>query len=234
MICIHSRRDFRPNNVNGCWNGANEVKYAAINAGPRFYNAFSSHVQGKAGTASLKRTSETGKILSVAKCVIYRITRLSKLGSGSGATIETWRAWRSPRLPLSVDTLVDPPISTKLIPRLPFPEIQWLRPGSHVQLACCLYSPFNLLPLAWRQAKDQMCQQDSKDSVFSTSLPFAPLECGFWEFRFKSQTLTLAVQLFGLRLNGEGCHWYEWLLQSLSTHWTSVEIGWGNTLGGFK
>ena len=50
MICIHSRRDFRPNNVNGCWNGANEVKYAAINAGPRFYNAFSSHVQGKAGT----------------------------------------------------------------------------------------------------------------------------------------------------------------------------------------
>ena len=120
MICIHSRRDFRPNNVNGCWNGANEVKYAAINAGPRFYNAFSSHVQGKAGTASLKRTSETGKILSVAKCVIYRITRLSKLGSGSGATIETRRAWRSPRLPLSVDTLVDPPISTKLIPRAPF------------------------------------------------------------------------------------------------------------------
>lgn len=39
MICIHSRRDFRPNNVNGCSNGANEVKYAEINAGPRFYNA---------------------------------------------------------------------------------------------------------------------------------------------------------------------------------------------------
>ena len=51
------------------------------------------------------------------------------------------------------------------------------------------------VPIAWefnpglarRQAKDQMCQRDSKDSVFSTSLPFAPLECGFWEFRFKAR-----------------------------------------------
>ena len=52
MICIHSRRDFRPNNVNGCWNGGNEVKYAEINAGPRFYNALTL-VPGKARTKGL-------------------------------------------------------------------------------------------------------------------------------------------------------------------------------------
>ena len=194
MICIHSRRDFRPNNVNGCWNGANEVKYAAINAGPRFYNALTCTKHGartKGLVVVAGPTSETGKILSVAKWVISRITRLSKLGIWilCGATIETRRAWRTPRLPLCVDTLVDPPIyGQNCSPGLPFPRSNGYAldpmsspPALNIHHSASVFQP------AWRQGRTKCASRTQRIPYLAPpSHLTGNLECGFWEFRFKA------------------------------------------------
>ena len=158
MICIHSRRDFRPNNVNGCWNGANEVKYAAINAGPRFYNALTC-TRHAARTKGLVVVADSDvrngqNIIRGQVGYLPNNTAVETLDLDRGATIETRRAWRSPRLPLGVDTLVDPPIHKIAPPNslswdpVVTPQIQCPTP-----LALNIHHSTSFFPLAWRQGR---------------------------------------------------------------------------------